>query len=180
MQIYDYVDVHVKMFEKMYGKRLNGYAAICYKTKGENAAADSSDIIFDKNSFFPVYRNDIVSASREVMIVSPFVTNKRVSPMLQYFSSAVNKQVKVTIVTRPSEDFKNESKMALERIFDVLKNMGIKVVLRSNIHQKFAIIDQRIVWYGSINLLSFGSAEESIMRLVSGNIAYELMKSIEK
>ena len=111
------------------------------------------------------------------MIVSPFITNKRVTQMLQYFSTIINKQIKVTIVTRPSEDFKNKGRQSLERIFDVLKNMGIAVVLRSNIHQKFAIIDQRIVWYGSINLLSFGSAEESIMRLVSGNIAYELMKS---
>ncbi|MCF6149943.1 MAG: DEAD/DEAH box helicase family protein [Candidatus Kuenenia sp.] len=180
VQIYDYVDVHVKMPEKMYGKRLNGYASIGYKIKGESAAAVSSDSIFDKNSFFPVYCNDIVSASREVMIVSPFITNKRVSQMLQYLSNVVDKQVKVTIVTRPYEDFKNKSKMALEMIFDVLKNMGINLVLKSNIHQKFSIIDQRIVWYGSINLLSFDNAEESIMRIVSGNIAYELMKSIEK
>lgn len=48
-------------------------------------------------------------------------------------------------------------------------DIGCKV--RSN------IIDQKIVWYGSINLLSFGTAEESMMRLVSANIAYELVKS---
>jgi hypothetical protein len=41
-------------------------------------------------------------------------------------------------------------------------------------------MDQKIVWYGSINLLSFGSAEESIMRLESPNIANELMKTIER
>lgn len=39
-------------------------------------------------------------------------------------------------------------------------------------------MDQRIVWYGSINLLSFGGAEESIMRLESPTIANELVKSI--
>jgi len=39
-------------------------------------------------------------------------------------------------------------------------------------------LDQRIVWYGSINLLSFGSAEESIMRLESANIAHELIKGM--
>ena len=49
----------------------------------------------------------------------------------------------------------------------------------SNIHQKFAVIDQRIAWYGSINLLSFGYSEESIMRLMSSSIAYELTKSID-
>ena len=40
-------------------------------------------------------------------------------------------------------------------------------------------MDQKIVWYGSINLLSYGSAQESIMRIESPNIANELIKSIE-
>lgn len=38
---------------------------------------------------------------------------------------------------------------------------------------------RRIVWYGSINLLSYGSAQESFMRLKSPNIAHELMKDLE-
>ena len=54
------------------------------------------------------------------------------------------------------------------------------MIVKSNIHQKFAVIDQRIVWYGSINLLSYGSAEESIMRRDSPNIANELLRSIAK
>ncbi|KJR48953.1 hypothetical protein UF75_0663 [Desulfosporosinus sp. I2] len=57
---------------------------------------------------------------------------------------------------------------------------GVSLVFKSNIHQKYAVIDQRIVWYGSINLLSFGSAEESIMRLDSPNIANELVMSMDK
>ena len=39
VQIYDYVDIHVRMLEKMYSKRLNGYAAISYKAKGESVPA---------------------------------------------------------------------------------------------------------------------------------------------
>ncbi len=47
----------------------------------------------------------------------------------------------------------------------------------ASMHQKHAILDNRIVWYGSINLLSFGASKESIMRLVSRQIARELEKS---
>jgi len=36
------------------------------------------------------------------------------------------------------------------------------------------------VWYGSVNLLSFGVAQESIMRMESPNIAHELMKSVRE
>lgn len=96
--------------------------------------------------------------------------------MLQYLEVALKNKVRVIIVTRPVEDFRDKDKTALEGLLDSLKSAGISVVLKANIHQKFAVMDQRIVWYGSINLLSFGSAEESIMRLDSPNIAYELIK----
>jgi phosphatidylserine/phosphatidylglycerophosphate/cardiolipin synthase-like enzyme len=66
----------------------------------------------------------------------------------------------------------------MEDILGLLKATGVNLVCKSNIHQKYAVIDQRIVWYGSINLLSFGRAEESIMRLNSTNIANELIKNI--
>ena len=44
--VYDYVDVRVRMLEKMYNKRLAGYSSIGYKAKGENIAAESANIIF--------------------------------------------------------------------------------------------------------------------------------------
>ena len=61
----------------------------------------------------------------------------------------------------------------------LLKDNGISVVFRINIHQKFAVMDQKIDWYGSINLLSYVNAQESIMRIESSNIANELIRSIE-
>jgi phosphatidylserine/phosphatidylglycerophosphate/cardiolipin synthase-like enzyme len=67
----------------------------------------------------------------------------------------------------------------MQRTLDLLTDNGVSVVFKSNIHQKFAVMDQKVVWYGSINLLSYGSAQESIMRIESSNIANELMKSIE-
>jgi superfamily II DNA or RNA helicase len=33
--IFDYIDIHVRMFERMYNRRLSGYASIGYKMKGE-------------------------------------------------------------------------------------------------------------------------------------------------
>ena len=159
---------------------MNGYAAIGYKAKGESIATESIDIIFDKQNFLPVYSNDIVNAAREILIVSPFITKKRVLQMMQHLEVALNNKVKVIVVTRPVEDFKDKDITTLRSSLDLLKDAGISIVFRSNIHQKFAIMDQRIVWYGSINLLSFGSAEESIMRLESPNIANELLKSIDK
>lgn len=178
VQIYDYVDSNVRMLEKMYHKRLSGYASIGYRAKGESFGPNPIDIIFDKQSFLPVYSNDLIRAAREIVIVSPFITKKRVKHMLEYLRAAVEKKVKVVVVTRPKEDFDGKNVAGLAEALELLQEAKISLVFRSNIHQKFAVMDQKLVWYGSINLLSFGSAEESIMRLESPNIAHELMKSI--
>jgi len=50
--------------------------------------------------------------------------------------------------------------------------------LKPGAHQKFAVIDQSVVWYGNINLLGYGTAEESIMRLEQWEIAEELLRVV--
>jgi phosphatidylserine/phosphatidylglycerophosphate/cardiolipin synthase-like enzyme len=99
--------------------------------------------------------------------------------MIQHLKISTGKNIHSIVVTRPKEDFTLKDRDALQRTLDLLTKNGINIVFKSNIHQKFAIMDQKVVWYGSINLLSYGSAQESIMRIESSNIANELMKSIE-
>lgn len=178
VQIYDYVDLHVKMLEKMYGKRLKGYASIGYKAKTTTFPDAPTHIIFNKDNFFMVYLQDIAAASKHLLIVSPFVTQKRMLQMMEHFEELLNKKVKITIITRPADEYKEDKRTALESLFKTVDKAGLRLVFRFNIHQKFAIIDNKITWYGSINLLSFGYSEESIMRLESSSIARELIESI--
>jgi len=77
VRIYDYVDIHIKMLERMYQKRLTGYASMGYKAKSEDIMSASLDIIFDKDSFLPVFSNDVAGTKKEILIVSPFVRKGR-------------------------------------------------------------------------------------------------------
>ncbi|MBW6487304.1 MAG: DEAD/DEAH box helicase family protein [Syntrophobacterales bacterium] len=180
VRVYDYIDVHVPMLEKMYHRRLTGYAAIGYKARAEIVSGGAIDIIFDNTTFLSVYQNDLVTVAREILIVSPFVTRRRVSQMLPLLVAARERNVTVVVVTRPASDFREKDRASLEETLSLFHAAGINVMFKSNIHQKFAIFDQKIVWYGSINLLSFGRSEESIMRLENPNIADELLGSIQK
>ena len=99
--------------------------------------------------------------------------------MIKHLKISIGNNIRVIVVTRPKENYKPKDHAFLQRALDLLTNAGVSVLFKSNIHQKFAIMDQKIVWYGSINLLSYGSAQESIMRIESSNISNELMKSIE-
>ena len=180
VRIYDYIDIHVPMLEKMYHKRLAGYASIGYKAKAVNVPGESTDIIFDSTTFLPVYKNDLLNAAHEILIVSPFITKRRVTQMLPFLSAAMIRKVKLIVVTRPAADFREKDRPALEEALALLVAASVHVIFKSNIHQKFAICDQKIIWYGSINLLSFGRAEESIMRIKNPSIAAELLGGIQK
>ncbi len=179
VQIYDYVDIHVRMLERMYQKRLAGYASMGYKTKSDDVLSASPNIIFDKDSFLPVFTNDLAGARKEIVIVSPFVRKKRTMQMTQALRVALDKGIRIIVVTRPPEAFNANDRTSLQQGLEILKNNNINAIFKPNIHQKFAIIDQKTVWYGSINLLSYGNAQESIMRLESAAIAMELMRSVE-
>jgi phosphatidylserine/phosphatidylglycerophosphate/cardiolipin synthase-like enzyme len=164
----------------MYQKRLAGYASIGYRAKAESVADEPADIIFDNSSFFPVYHKDMMSATREMVIVSPFVTRRRALQALPSIKTVSEKKVSVVVITRPASAYKDKDRPALEESLASLQEAGVRILVKANIHQKFAVIDQKIVWYGSINLLSYGSAQESIMRLDSPNIAQELMKELRR
>ena len=74
VQIYDYVDVHVGVLERMYHKRIKGYASIGYSAKSDSRPFEATNAIFDNHNFITVFRNDISSAKSEMVIVSPYMT----------------------------------------------------------------------------------------------------------
>ena len=173
--IYDYVDVYVARLENMYAKRIKGYSAIGYRAKCEGVIPVDGNIVYDESSFLPVFSIDILSAKREVVIVSPYLTQKRVAKMINMLEKCVLSGIQVSVITRTPENYEEKDFNKISGLLDYLNDKGINVTKKSKIHQKFAIIDDRIVWYGSINLLSYGDSEESIMRLESTTIAGELM-----
>ena len=171
VMIYDYVDVHIPVLERMYHKRLSGYAHIGYKVLPSHHQPDKISMIYDTNSFVPVLKNDFAEAKKEILIVSPFLRLKRIDTVLEWLEMPLKAGISITVVTRPAESYREA-----ERIKECIEHLRKTVTLhfKPNIHQKFILIDHRLVWYGSVNLLSFGGSEESIMRLESRELAGEL------
>ncbi len=179
VRIYDYVDIQIKMLENMYQRRLNSYALMGYKARAEEVMDAPPDMIFNQDNFRPVFDQDIIAAKKEILIVSPFARQRRTHQMVQLLKPVICKNNHITMVTRPKENFPAKDQPAIQKALDLITRNGINIIFKSNIHQKFAIMDQKIVWYGSINLLSYGRAQESIMRIEGSNIANQLIKSVE-
>lgn len=61
-------------------------------------------------------------------------------------------------------------------LMEDLRNAGFNIELVEDNCEHYAIIDNEIVWYGSMNLLSKDDIEDNIMRVVSKRIAAELLE----
>jgi phosphatidylserine/phosphatidylglycerophosphate/cardiolipin synthase-like enzyme len=176
--IYDYADIHIPVLEKMYQRRLKSYASIGYQTRPEPLPDVKSDVIYDGKSFYHVFQQDISNALHEIIIVSPFMRKNRLSNLKPVFASALTNGIKITVVTRPPEDFSGANEQLTRQNAALLCELGVTVKFKSGFHQKFTVIDTKTVWYGSVNFLSFGTAEESIMRLESADIACALLDTV--
>lgn len=152
--------------------------SIGYKIKVDTALQAAPDLIYDGRNFYREYCEDIKTASRGILIVSPFMRKVRVTQLLPNLTAAMLNGIDVTVITRPPEDFREKEQKNVIDITEKLTEHGVKVKYRSGFHQKFTVIDNEIVWYGSVNFLSFGIAEESIMRFLSPDIAGQLMDTV--
>ncbi len=179
--VYDYVDIHIPVLERMYHKRLGAYSSLGYSVQTSPSEPDRKiGTIFNQQSFLPVLSRDMEQATKGILIASPCLSKGRVNSMKRFFLAAGAHGARGIVLTRPPESCSGASMQKVEAIIADLRNSGVKVIVKESIHQKCAVIDRRIVWYGSINLLSYGKAGESMMRFENQGIAEELLIELEK
>lgn len=53
---------------------------------------------------------------------------------------------------------------------------GIHVILKEEVIEHFAIIDDELVWHGGMNLLGKEDARDNLMRIKSSQVAAELLE----
>jgi hypothetical protein len=137
--------------------------------------------LFDRHSFEAALAADIGRAEKSVAIFSGFVTPGRVREMGGLLSRKSAERVKVRCITRPPHANGSMGRAASRDALNLLEQAGCTVDCRVAIHEKVVIIDQRIVWHGSLNALSYAyRTDESMTRLVSDGFAELVAASLCK
>ena len=77
-------------------------------------------------------------------------------------------------------EHRNDMSIQSEQIIQYFEKQGIQVFLSSkNHHRKLAIIDRKILWEGSLNILSQTKSREIMRRIDSQDFAEEMLEFIK-
>ncbi len=175
--VYDYVDIHIRMLESMYQKRLATYRKIGYSIRAElrksDEASDEPRSIFNGEEFFSTFWKDVGTATQSVVISSPRFSPHAARQFLQSARLHQLRGIRFSVLLS-QEAISPQNQSALH----ALRGAGITVHELPQLHECFALIDGNIVWYGNAHVLVHRSAENSMMRLVNRDIAHELMRTL--
>jgi DNA or RNA helicases of superfamily II len=174
--VYDYVDSHIPMFDTMYAKRLKAYKQIGYEVCGGlKSEKQTANAIFDGENYYEVYRKDLLESGRNIVISSPAISGPKVYELISLLRDKQIAGVEVTIVTWEPDSYGFGDAGFWMQLHEEMRQAGFYIKTVEETCEHFAIIDQKIVWYGSMNLMAKSNIDDSMMRVQSKKIALELM-----
>jgi len=100
--------------------------------------------------------------------------------LVPIFNKLVKRGVKVYIITRDPREHLSPYKEQSEREIQHFERIGIQVLIcRGNHHRKLAIIDKKVLWEGSLNILSQIKSREIMRRFEGGGFAVEMLNFLK-
>lgn len=181
LENYDYVDFRLPVFDRMYQKRLKGYKYLGYKIRNfsdkEQTLNDSENAkIFSKDDYNSNFESDLLCAKNIIVISSPYLSKKETNQFVLTSAKVISNGIKIFIITKLLSD---ESKAkAQDELIKTMENAGIQVLIKENLSQKIAVIDKKVLWYGSVNFLGFSEQDDCCMRISSARIASEVEEEV--
>jgi len=147
-----------------------------FKTSTPSPTDLLTSTLYDQDTFYSQFIRDLQHCNSEAVIESPFITGRRLATLTPTFKKLRARGVNIVINTRPpgehEDDFmRHEAWQALA----ILQNMGVSVFHTGGHHRKLAILDCRILFEGSLNILSQNDSCEIMRRIESQALAQQVM-----
>lgn len=176
--VYDYIDSHVCLFDKMYAKRLRTYKKIGFSIwTGELQSKQMINTIFDSGNYTEKFEQDIVEAEKMVVISSPDIRQDKIERFLFLMKRRQEAGVKVTIITTDPEEIVYGNSDVCHELIRTMQLVGMNVVTKTEVEERFAVIDDELVWHGGMNLLGKVDVWDNLMRIKNHQVAIELLEN---
>lgn len=170
VMIYDYADIHVRMLENMYKKRLREYAKLGYASE-----------LIHQNGFQTIYtehyKNDlfreVAAAKKTVIAAGAYFISGKLNLLMRAADQCMMNGAKVVIITKKADN------TYAERMHQMMVAHGVEHHIKNKIPSSFVVIDRKTVWYASGEL--FGNiGDDCVLRIEDEVLAGELTESIHE
>lgn len=175
--VYDYIDAHMRFFNKMYGKRLKTYKKTGFSIwTGDEQTKQIINAIYDSSNYTEKFEQDIVEAEKSIVISSSDIRQNKIDILLSLVKDRQEKGVNVTVITTDPEGVVYGSADVCYELIREMQQVGINVVTKAEVEERFAVIDEELVWHGGMNLLGKVDVWDNLMRIKNHQVAAELLE----
>ena len=180
VRIYDYVDLHIPVLERMYQKRLKAYRSVGYQVGIDEAGMQETSRIFDNDTYRSALLEDLKAAGGSIILASPFPRLNNLRELQPHLLEAFHGGTRITLCTRPLNDLKPEYRGHSKAFHDELINQGFYFQYLPDLQLNFILIDERIIWYGSLDPLTANEPEETLIRMEDPDLAADFLQAISE
>lgn len=173
--IYDYVDIHIPVLERMYHKRLTAYRSVGYSIKSNIIDSDTESGIYDDSDYFEHVMKDIVGAKKNILVSSPFLQKKKINIIKEKLIEKYKSGIRITLCIKDISQYSDKQKRYIAEFIEEMISQGINVIQISNNRFRFMIVDHKIVWYGGIDIFGGSYDDNSLIRVQNEELASELV-----
>lgn len=136
--------------------------------------------LFDELSFYQTFFQDLKNCKKEIVIESPFITYKRAKMFDRIFENLLEKGIKIYIITRDPREHDENLEIQSEEAIQYFESIGVQVLIcAGNHHRKLAILDRKVLWEGSLNIMSQTRSREIMRRINSSVMALEMFNFLK-
>lgn len=140
-----------------------------------NAELLYSDL-YDEVSFYPRFFRDVKQARKSVLIESPYLTIRRAEQFAGIIAKVTRKGVNIKVFTRYPGHHSAKLRAEAEGAIGILQDVGIRVFISHDLrHRKIAIIDNTVLYEGSLNILSQSKSREVMRRTISRRLCRQML-----
>jgi phosphatidylserine/phosphatidylglycerophosphate/cardiolipin synthase-like enzyme len=140
-----------------------------------------SSRLFDQTTFYGQLFKDLKRCKTEVIIESPFISASRMRCLYPVFKDLISRKIVIYVVTRDPSEYEDEF-MRDQATNEILRcnELGVQLILQTDHHhRKLAIIDRKILWEGSLNILSFSNSQEIMRRIEDRETTAKMIKFLK-
>lgn len=166
VRIYDYIDIRLPLCERMYQRRLKGYAAIGYQLlENEPSVTEQHpQSLFSGNNYQASLVEHISQAKHSVLIAAMKSGLKKQSGLWMALKEAICRGVQVVVFVK----HRNEQVEWLQR-------EGFAVYVSESLTLQLVVIDKKDIWYGSINFIGYATEEDFAVRFADKQLVAEMI-----